>query len=225
MTSPYVYPVGGFGGALAHATSVVLEANDGSLCVDAPVDELLLESDGSCGGVWSRGVRIEADCVVASPEAAPEAVAPSYHVVRLYAVLAHPPNLCKDASSCQVIMPAEHCERAHDVYVSSYSAAHGVAPKGKWVVVLSTRIEGPTDGLSHLAVAKRELAAALPLLKPARRLLAEVVPYLEPLPDATPEGLVVLRSCDETSYFDSVEAEVEEIFERITGEPSAAARA
>jgi hypothetical protein len=32
-------------------------------------------------------------------------------------------------------------------------------------------------------------------------------------------------SCDETSYFDSVEAEVEEIFERITGEPSAAARA
>jgi hypothetical protein len=32
-------------------------------------------------------------------------------------------------------------------------------------------------------------------------------------------------SCDETSYFDSVEAEVEEVFERITGEPPAAARA
>jgi len=225
MTTPYVYPVGGFGAILASATSQVLEDTGGSCCVDAPVDELLLDSEGACVGVQAKGMRIEADCVVASAAAAAQSVAPRYSVVRLYAVLAHPPNLCKDATSCQVIMPAEHCGRAHDVYLSSYSSTHGVAPKGKWVVVASTRIEGETEGLTPLAIAKRELAATLPLLKPTRKLLAEVTPYAEPLPEETPERLLVMSSSDETSYFDSVEAEVAEAFERITGEPPAASRA
>ena len=120
--------------------------------------------------------------------------------------------------SCQVIMPAVHCDRSNDIYVSSYSTLHGVAPKGKWVVVASTRVEGATDGLEALAIAKRELASVLPLLKPTRKLLAEVVPYHEPRDDV-PERLLVLSSSDETTDFDSVEEEVAELFERITGEP------
>ena len=115
-------------------------------------------------------------------------------------------------------MPAVHCDRSNDIYVSSYSTLHGVAPKGKWVVVASTRVEGATDGLEALAVAKRELASVLPLLKPTRKLLAEVVPYHEPRDDV-PERLLVLSSSDETTDFDSVEEEVAELFERITGEP------
>ena len=63
-----------------------------------------------------------------------------------------------------------------------------------------------------------ELASVLPLLKPTRKLLAEVVPYHEPRDDV-PERLVVLSSSDETTDFDSVEEEVAELFERITGEP------
>ena len=86
-------------------------------------------------------------------------------IVRLFAVLSHAPNLCKDASSCQLLMPAAQLGRKSDVYMSSYGPSHGVAPKGKWVVVASARVEGDVDGMDAMAVAKRELAAVLPLLK------------------------------------------------------------
>ena len=217
MTTPYVYPVGGFGGTLSKATTRVVEANGGACCLDTSVDDLITNADGSCGGVSVRGVDIEADCVVAAPEVVPQPAAPGYTMVRLYAVLAHPPNLCKEASSCQVILPGEHCGRTHDIYLTSFSSGHGVVPKGKWLAVATARVEGETDGLSALAVAKRELASVLPLLKPARKMLAEVVPHLEA--DGAPERLLVLDSNDETSYLDSVEGEVTEVFERITGEP------
>ena len=102
MTSPYVYPVGGFGAGLAKSSAKVVEASGGSTHLSTPVDALLTSEDGSCGGVSVKGTDIEADCVVAGPEAVPDMVDASYQIVRLYAVLNHPPNLCKDANSCQV---------------------------------------------------------------------------------------------------------------------------
>lgn len=38
-------------------------------------------------------------------------------VVRLFAVLTHPPNMCKEATSCQLIIPAQHCDRKNDVHM------------------------------------------------------------------------------------------------------------
>lgn len=217
MTSPYVYPVGGFGATLVPAISKVVESAGGSVVLGRGCEEILQEEGGACG-VVSDGATIQADCVVAAPECVPERVAARYEVVRLYAVLSHSPNLCKDSTSCQLLMPAAHTGRSSDVYVSSYTSQHGVAPKGKWIVVASARVEGPTKGLDALAVAKRELAAVLPLLKPTRKLLAEVVPYYEADESVALERLVVMSSNDETSYFDSTERELEETFEQITGE-------
>jgi len=224
MTSPYVYPVGGFGSSLATAMSHVLETNGGTCLLERPVDEILQE-DGSACGVVSDGVPVHADCVVTSPEYVPDRVGETYQVVRLFAVLTHPPNLCKDSSSCQLLMPAAQCGRVHDINLVAFGPTHGAAPKGKWVVVASARVEGSMDdGLDALAVAKRELAAVLPILKPSRRMFAEVVPYLEPQPDAQLDNLHVLRSCDESSHFDTVERDVEAVFERITGEKVASLR-
>ena len=139
-------------------------------------------------------------------------------IVRLYAVLNHPPNLCKDSTSCQLLMPAVHCGRSSDVYVASYSSQHGVAPKNKWVVVASARVEGDTEGADALTIAKRELASVLPLLKPTRKLFAEVTPYYEADYEGADEQLLIMSSDDESTYFDSIEAELEISFERITGE-------
>jgi len=223
MTSPYVYPVGGFGASLPRAMAHVVEAHGGSYLADTPVDEILQEEGSACG-VAAQGARVSADCVVASPEMVPDRVAPQYEMVRLFAVLAHPPNMCKDATSCQLLMPAVHCGRAHDIYLRSFGPAHGVAPKGRWVVVVTARVEGSTAGMDAMAVAKRELAAVLPLLKPTRKMFAEVVPYMEPAADAQLDRLLILKSCDETSYFDSVEADVADLFQRITGEDVASLR-
>jgi len=145
-------------------------------------------------------------------------------MVRLFAVLNHAPNMCKDSTSCQLLVPAKHCGRTHDVYMCAFGPGHGVCPKGKWLVVASARVEGSTEGLEALDVAKRELGAVLPILKPARKMMAEVVPYYEPRADAQLDGLCVLSSCDETSYFDSVEADVADLFQRITGEDLASIR-
>lgn len=223
MTSPYVYPVGGFGSALPKAMGAVLEAQGGACYVGRPIDGIAEDESGAVG-VVSEGVTVTSDCVVAGPEYAPERVAAKYQIVRLYAVLAHPPNMCKDAKSCQLVLPAAHCGRKTDVYLLSAGPTHGVAPKGKWVAVVSARVEGATDGLDALAVAKRELAASLPLLKPARKLFAEVSDYFEPEEGSQLDRLMVFSSCDETSYFDSVEAEVDDVFERITGETAATVR-
>ena len=95
---------------------------------------------------------------------------------------------------------------------------HGVAPKNKWVVVASARVEASSEGQDALTVAKRELASVLPLLKPSRKLLAEVTPYYEADEEAGQEQLLVMSSDDESTYFDTTEAELEEAFERITGE-------
>jgi RAB protein geranylgeranyltransferase component A len=104
----------------------------------------------------------------------------------------------------------------------SLGHAHGVAPKGKWLVVVSARVEGSLDDVTPLAVAKRELAAAFPLLKPARKMFAEVTPYCEPDSSSQQSGLHVFSSCDESSYFDSVEEDVERVLESITGESAVA---
>lgn len=219
MTSPYVYPVGGFGSSLASAMAGVVQDGGGATEVGRPVASYLRGDDGACRGVtMADGVTVKADCVIAAPEHAVSHATVAHHVVRLYAVLAHPPNLCKDSTSCQLLLPAAHTGREHDIYMVSVGPTHGVAPKGRWVVVASARVEGPTDGLSALAVAKRELAAVLPLLKPSRKLLAEVTPVYEPNEEAQLEALHVLSSCDESSYLDSVEADVEDTFAAITGE-------
>lgn len=69
-----------------------------------------------------------------------------------------------------------------------------------------------------MTIAKRELASVFPLLKPTRKLLAEVTPYYEADEEGAEEKLLVMSSEDESTYFDSIEAELESSFERITGE-------
>lgn len=225
MTAPYVYPVGGFGSSLTTAMSTILESNGGSCISGSGYGDILRDDDGrACGITTESGEQVQADCVVAAPECVPAKVKAKYEIVRLYAVLNHPPNLCKDSTSCQLLMPAAHCGRSSDVYVASYSSQHGVTPKNKWVVVASARVEGDTEGMDALAIAKRELASVLPLLKPTRKLLAEVTPYYEPNEESAEEQLLVMSSDDESTYFDSVEAELESSFERITGERLASLR-
>ena len=79
-------------------------------------------------------------------------------------------------------------------------------------------MEGETDGLSAMAIAKRELAAALPLLKPAAKMFAELSDVCEPSEGGEESGLFVPATCDASSNMGSAAADVEQLFERITGE-------
>eukprot|EP00962_Isochrysis_galbana_P007976 scaffold2180_cov137-Isochrysis_galbana.AAC.3 len=62
-------------------------------------------------------------------------------------------------------------------------------------------------------VAKREFEAAIPLLRPTRKIFAEMSVVMVAREECA-EGLHVLRSADETSTFDSVVRDVEEAYEK-----------
>ena len=79
-------------------------------------------------------------------------------------------------------------------------------------------VEGSTEGLSAMAVAKRELAATLPLLKPAAKMLAELSDVCALSEGGEAKGLFVPSTCDASSHFGSTAADVEQLFKRITGE-------
>merc|ERR1711964_545802 len=67
--------------------------------------------------------------------------------------------------SHQVIFPGQSIGRTNDLYLFCCSNSHKVAPDGKFVVFVSSTVEGPTDGMSAEAVAQRELGAGLSQLK------------------------------------------------------------
>lgn len=219
MTSPYVYPSSGMGSELPLAIAGVVEEAGGATLLGRPVDCVLFDEAGAACGVVSEGVEVRADCVIADPSYVPERVVPAHQLVRLYALLSHPPNLCKEARSCQLILPAEACNRRSDIYMFAGSQTLRLAPNNRWVVVVSAKVEAPTDGLSALQVAKRELAAALPLLKPASKMLAELTDVCEAAEGvAAASGLFVTSTCDASSNLGSTAVELEEMFELITGE-------
>jgi len=152
MTSPYVYPTAGVGSSFAKAADKVLAANEGTALLGRRIDGILYDAEGRACGVTSDGVSVRAGCVVAGPEHVPEAVEVDYTVVRLYAVLSHAPNKCKDARSCRLLIPGSQVGRKHDIHLVSSGPAHRIAPGDKWVAVLSTRVEGRTEGLTALEV-------------------------------------------------------------------------
>jgi len=215
MTSPYVFPAGGLGTTLAKACTKVVEGAGGASFSRRPIDSIAYDEAGRACGVCSEGVTVKADAVIAAPAYVPERVEQQGQVVRLFAVLSHAPHKCKDARSCSLVIPATQCGRSNDIFVFSSGASHGVAPAGKWLVTAATRIEGSTDGKTALEVAKRELAAVLPILRPTRKMLAEITPIYAARGDAAADGLHIVPSCDETLSFDGVAADAEGIFDAV----------
>ncbi len=76
-----------------------------------------------------------------------------------------------------------------------------------------------TRGRRTWQVARRELTSIFPLLKPAKKVAAEVVPCYAPRDDAQADGLFVLGSDDESSLFGPVADAVGAVAARISGEP------
>jgi len=155
MTSPYVYPITGIGSSFAKASAKVLATNNGISLVGRPIDCILYDASGRACGVTSEGVSVNAGCVISAPEHVPEAAEEAYSVVRMYAVLSHAPHKCKDARSCRLLIPGSQVGRKHGIHLVCSGPAHRIAPGDKWLVVLSTRVEGPTEGLTPLQVCVR----------------------------------------------------------------------
>ena len=68
-------------------------------------------------------------------------------VVRSICFLNHPVEQTKNNESCQLIIPALQVKeagypaRSKDIYINVVSFAHCVAPKGKYIAIVSTEVE------------------------------------------------------------------------------------
>jgi len=227
MTSPYLYPLYGLGElpqsfarlAAVHGGTYMLNSNMG----DGPIFgegkfELVKGSDGVAVGVSVVGVTANAKMVVADPSYFPELCTTKGKVIRAIAIVNEPVPSTNNNLSYQVIFPNASIGRQNDVYLFCCSASHKVAPDGKWIVFVSTNVEGPTDGMSAEAVAARELSAGLTLLRGVVRIFYDMYDMMVPNTDGTTDHLYLTESFDPTTHFETAITDVLNVYKRITGQ-------
>jgi len=177
------------------------------------------------GGTCATGVKVmdtvaNAKIVVADPSYFPEMCTKRGSVVRAIAIVNEPvPNTgTPPCGSYQVIFPGQSIGRANDLYLFCCSAGHKVAPDGKYIVFVSSTVEGPTDGMSAEAVAQRELAAGLAMLKGVVRIFYDTYDMFAPKSNGMQDKVFITESFDPTTHFETAITDVLAVYERITGE-------
>lgn len=121
--------------------------------------------------------------------------------------------------------------RKNDIYVACVSSTHNVCPPGFWVAIVSTLLEG------NGAQPETEIQTALNLLGPIEekyacsfffffvvilnaqtlQRISYVTDLWEPEDNGATSNIFVSKSYDATSHFQSVSADVRDIYKRLTG--------
>jgi Rab GDP dissociation inhibitor len=214
--SPYLYPLYGLGG-LAEGFARLCAVFGGTFMLHQPIDELLTDSSGKVIGVRAGDQVATAPHIIGDPSYfPPEKLNTGKKVVRSICFLNHGIDQTKGNESCQIIIPALQVKasgypaRTKDIYVSVVSFAHMVAPKGKYIAIVSTEVE--TDN------PLQELAAGIQLLGKIEERFDAVEDGLSGKADRAADNCHISASYDGTSHFQSVAADVVRIYKAVTGE-------
>jgi len=205
--SPYLYPLYGLGD-LPQAFARLAAIYGGTYMLQRPVDEILFE-DGKAVGVKSQGEVAKCKAVICDPSYVPTKVKKVGQAVRCICILDHPIPSTDNSESCQIIIPAPQIKRANDIYLFCVSSAHQVAPKGKYIAIVSTTVETKEP--------HKELEAGLQLLGPIIKKFYSVNDLFEPVNDSKAEQLFISKSYDAQSHFESVSEDVMRIYKEFTG--------
>jgi len=130
-------------------------------------------------------------------------------VARWLCILDQPVPNTSNKNSCQIIMPASELNRQFDIYVSVMSSDLSVAPKGKYVAMISAQVE--TDK------PKDELLAAYKLLGPVRKEFFFVNDIYMPCNDPRVDNIFITSSMDAQTHFENATREVQAIYKLLTG--------
>lgn len=142
-------------------------------------------------------------------------------VVRAICILDHPlpktkpvdkANKYGGAMSAQIIIPANQIDghnKKHDIYVGAVSAAHNVAPDGKWLAFVSTTVETENP--------EAELALGFELCGEILERFVEVKDIYEPAEDGSKDGVFISNSYDATSHFETTFDDINSLYKRVTG--------
>jgi len=205
--SPYIYPLYGLG-ELPQGFARLSAIYGGTYMLNKPIDEIVVEN-GVVVGVKSEGEVARAKVVICDPSYVPNRVKKVAQVVRAICFLKHPIPNTADADSLQLIIPMNQVGRKNDVYICCVSAAHNVCPKGYWVAIVSTIVETNNP--------EAELKVGLDLLGPVEEKFVGVSDVFVPNSDGREDKVFVSKSYDATSHFQTVTADVRDIYKRVTG--------
>jgi len=177
--------------------------------LDKPIDEIVYGADGKVVGVKSQGEIAKCKFVVGDPSYFPQKVKKVGKVARIICILNHPIPNTNGENSCQVILPQREVKRGNDIYIMCISSEFFVVPKGKYMAIVSTNMEGD-DPL-------KECGQGLALLGSIEQQFVSVLDQLEPTDDGTKDQVFVSTSYDGTSHFETTSEDVLNVYKRITG--------
>jgi Rab GDP dissociation inhibitor len=208
--SPYLYPIYGLGD-LPQAFARLSAVYGGTYMLNKPVLGFSYDEQGRVNGVKSDDGIARCKIVVGDPSYFPDKTKQVGKVARCVAILDHPLEHTSSAESCQIILPLNQVKRKSDIYISCVSFAHNVAPKGKYIVIVSTTME--TDD------PKKDLECGVKLIEPTLQKFYSVSPLYEPTNHSKEDGIHISKSYDATSHFETVCDDVVRVYQEITGEP------
>jgi len=205
--SPYIYPLYGLG-EMPQGFARLSAIYGGTYMLNKPIEEIIYEN-GVAVGVKSEGEVAKCKFVIGDPSYFPDKVKKVGQVASCIAILSHPIPNTNNGESAQIIIPQKEVKRKNDIYISCVSYAHHVAPKNKWIALVSTNIE--------TANPEAELEPALKLLGPIDEKFFTIRDVYEPLDDGTKNHVFISKSFDSETHFGDSCNDILEIYKRITG--------
>ncbi|KGG50616.1 hypothetical protein DI09_191p10 [Mitosporidium daphniae] len=150
--------------------------------------------------------------VIGDPSYFPSFVETKSKIIRAVCILPGPVPHTGGIDSLQIIIPQRELLRLSDMYITVLSHAHGVAPSPFFLAYISTLQEQ-----EHLDPID-EISSALALLGPVLECFVFISNYCVPAKNSScPQNLFISRSYDSSSHFESVCADVKELYHQITG--------
>jgi Rab GDP dissociation inhibitor len=205
--SPYIYPLYGLA-EMPQGFARLSAIYGGTYMLNKPVEEIVYK-DGVVVGVKSEGEVAKCKFVIGDPSYFPDKVKKVGQVVSAICILSAPVPNTNNAESAQIIIPQKEAKRNYDIYISVVSYAHNVAPKGRWIALVSTQVETNKP--------EEELKAGISLLGKVDEIFYQIRDLYEPLEDGKKDQVFISRSFDPETHFDKSCEDILDIYRRITG--------
>jgi len=205
--SPYIYPLYGLA-EMPQGFARLSAIYGGTYMLNKPIQEIVYEN-GKAVGVKSENEVAKCKFLVGDPSYFPDKVKKTGQVVSCICILSHPIPNTNDAESAQIILPQKEIKRRNDIYIGAVSTSHHVAPKGKWIAIVSSNVETSKP--------ETELEAGLKVLGTIDEKFFSVRDVYEPVSDGTQDNIYISKSFDPETHFGDSCNDILGIYKRITG--------
>jgi RAB protein geranylgeranyltransferase component A len=212
QNSPYLYPQYGLSN-LPEGFARLAAVYGSTIMLRKDVEEILKDKDGKVCGVRAGKQAAKAPIVIGDPSYFPkEDLKVTGKIIRTVCVMSGPVPKTDSAGSAQIILPSMHLKgKKNDIFISILSKDMEVCPEGFWLGIVSTEIE--------TANPQAEIDVAIKLLGNVVRRFDGIAETYAPIDERGTNGQYITKSYDATSHFSYESTEIEELYERITGEP------